>query len=201
MTARVVVFDLGGVLVDWQPHLAWVEELGSREAAEAFMDRIGFRALNMRADNGEAFTDLAGELDDPEDARRLRDYVRLYPRTVEHAVPGSWEIVDRLRARGTPLHAITNWSAETWPRGLTVQPRLAEVFGVIVVSGQEGVMKPDPRIYEILLERAGLAAADCVFIDDGPHNVEGARAVGIDGIHFTGAGALEAELKARGLLT
>ena len=200
MSALVVVFDIGGVLVDWQPHQAWMEELGSRDAVDAFMNRIGFKALNARADNGERFTDLAGELSDPEDARRLRDYVRLYDRTVRDKVPGTWEIVDRLRARGVPLQAITNWSAETWPEGLKAQPDLAEIFGVTVVSGQEGVMKPDARIFATLCDRAGVSAEECVFIDDGLHNVKGAMAAGMDAIHFTGAAALEAELAQRGLL-
>jgi len=200
MTATAVIFDIGGVLVDWQPHLAWQPELGSQEAAEAFMERVDFSARNARADNGARFADLAAEIEDAEDARRLADYVRLYTRTVEGRIEGTWTLLERLKARGVPIHAITNWSAETWPEGLKVQPRLAEVFGVTVVSGQEGVMKPDARIFETLCTRAGLAPAECVFIDDGLHNVEGARAVGMDGIHFTGADALEQALRNRGLL-
>ncbi len=200
MSPSVVVFDIGGVLVDWQPHLAWLDEMGSRDAVEAFMARIDFRALNLRADAGERFADLAANLPDPEDARRLAAYVEAYPKTVEHRIEGTWDILDRLRAQGTPVHAITNWSAETWPRGLLAQPRLAEVFGVTVVSGQEGMIKPDPRIFRLLCTRAGVAPQDCVFIDDGPHNVDGARAAGMDGIHFTGPDALAAALSDRGLL-
>ena len=200
MSPSIVVFDIGGVLVDWQPHLAWMEELGTRAAVDAFLTRIDFLERNKRGDNGETFADLAAEIDDPEDRRRLADYVGLYTRTVPNAVPGTWGLVDRLIARGVPLHAITNWSAETWPEGLKVHPRLGEAFGVTVVSGREKVSKPDPRIYEILCERAGIAPSDCVFIDDGPHNVAGAKAAGMDGIHFTGAENLEAELIKRGLL-
>lgn len=200
MRPSVVVFDIGGVLVDWQPHLAWVDELGSEDAAHAFIERTGFRDRNIRADNGEQFADLAQELDDPEDQRRFADYVRLYTRTVENRIEGTWDVLDRLKVQGTPVHAITNWSAETWPEGLKAQPRLAEVFETVVVSGQEGVMKPDPRIFHLLCDRAGIAPQDCVFIDDGPHNAEGARAVGMDGIHFTGPQALEQALIERGLL-
>lgn len=200
MSPSVVVFDIGGVLVDWQPHLAWLDEMGSRDAVEAFMARIDFRALNLRADAGERFADLAATLPDPADARRLAAYVEAYPKTVEHRIEGTWDILDQLRAQGTPVHAITNWSAETWPRGLLAQPRLAEVFGVTVVSGQEGMIKPDPRIFWLLCTRAGVAPQDCVFIDDGPHNVDGARAAGMDGIHFTGPDALAAVLSDRGLL-
>ena len=200
MTVKAVVFDIGAVLVDWQPHLAWMDELGSREVVDAFMDRIDFKFRNLRGDAGESFKDLAAELDDPEDSARLEAYVSRYAATVPDTVPGTWEILDRLKAQGTPVHAITNWSAETWPIGVEVHPRLGEVFGVTVVSGQEKVVKPDARIFQVLCDRAGLAAEDCVFIDDGLHNVAGAKAVGMDAIHFTDAASLEVALQDRGLL-
>ena len=197
---KVVVFDIGGVLVDWQPHLAWAEQLGSEEAAHAFIERTGFREKNARGDNGELFADMARELDDPEDQRLFASYVEHYGRTVENPIHGTWDVLDRLRAQGTAVHGITNWSAETWPEGVKAHPRLGEVFGTLVVSGEEGVMKPDARIFHILFQRAGIAPEDCVFIDDGLHNVEGARAVGMDGIHFTTPQALEIALTERGIL-
>lgn len=199
MTPSVVVFDIGAVLVDWQPHLAWSDELG-HEGARVFMDRVDFMALNKRADNGERFADLALEIDDPEDRARFATYVERYARTVVDAIPGTWSVLERLKAKDVPVHAITNWSAETWPEGLKVHPRLDEVFGTLVISGREKISKPDARIFELLCERAGVFADECVFIDDGLHNVEGAKAAGMDGIHFTGAAALEQELVARNLL-
>ncbi|MEM9125515.1 MAG: HAD family phosphatase [Pseudomonadota bacterium] len=197
---KAVVFDIGGVLIDWQPHLAWVDALGSEEAAHAFIKRTDFLTRNARGDNGERFADLAMELEDPQDQRLFAAYVGLYARTVENAIHGTWRVLDRLQANGTPVHAITNWSAETWPEGVKVHPRLGEVFGTLVVSGREGVMKPDARIFKLLCERAGIAPQDCVFIDDGPHNVKGAQAVGMDAIHFTSPDALETSLMERGLL-
>ncbi|WP_171100644.1 MULTISPECIES: HAD family phosphatase [unclassified Ruegeria] len=197
---KAVVFDIGGVLVDWKPHLAWVEALGSEEAAHAFIERTGFLEKNARGDNGALFADMALELEDPEDQRLFADYVPLYSRTVEEPIHGTWAILDRLKAQGTPVHAITNWSAETWPEGLKVQPRLGEVFETLVVSGQEGIMKPDARIFHLLCERADIAPEHCVFIDDGLHNVKGAQAVGMDGIHFTSPQALEVALAERGFL-
>ena len=200
MSAKVVVFDIGGVLIDWQPHLAWLDELGTREAVEAFMARIDFPARNLRADGGALFADLASELDDAEDRRRLVEYVGNYPKTVRTRIEGSWDILGRLKASGVEVHAITNWSAETWPRGIEAQPRLADAFGVTVVSGQEGTLKPGARIFETLSDRAGVAPEDCVFIDDGAHNIAGAEAVGMDGIHFTGPAALRDALAERGLI-
>ena len=194
-----IVFDIGAVLVDWQPHLAWVEELGD-DGAHAFMERVDFKARNLRADAGETFASLADEIDNPEDARRLREYVTRYSLTVPNEIPGTWAILDRLKARDVPVHAITNWSAETWGEGLRAHPRLDTVFGTLIVSGREGITKPDARIFEIFCERAGVTPEDCIFIDDGLHNVEGAKALGMDAIHFTGAVALETELTARGIL-
>ena len=200
MTPSIVVFDIGAVLIDWQPHLAWMDELGSREAVDAFMERVDFKARNARGDAGERFADLAAEIADPEDRARLAAYVSLYSRTVPSEVPGTWAILDRLKERGVPIHAITNWSAETWPEGVKVHPRLDEVFGTLVVSGREKISKPDVRIFNLLCERAGVAPGDCVFIDDGLHNVAGAKAAGMDAIHFTEAASLEAALVERNLL-
>jgi len=200
MSATHVVFDIGGVLIDWQPHLAWIDDLGSREAVDAFMERTDFKARNLRADSGERFADLAEELEDPSDRALLAKYVERYGRTVPGTIEGTWAILDRLKDQGTPVHAITNWSAETWPEGVKVHPRLGTVFDTLIVSGQEGMIKPDAAVFHLLCERAGITPGDCVFIDDGPHNVAGAKAVGMDGIHFTSPEALETELTERGLL-
>ena len=200
MTVRAVVFDIGGVLVDWRPELAWAEELGSEEAAHDFMARTDFKALNLRADGGERFADLAREVEDPEDAARIATYPARFTRTLNGAIEATWELLDALHARGIKTHAITNWSAETWPEGLKRHPRLGEVFETLIVSGREGMLKPTPQIFELFCSRAGVAPQDCLFTDDGAHNVAGAQAVGMDGIHFTGPGALHSGLKARGLI-
>lgn len=194
-----VVFDIGGVLVDWQPHLAWADDLGE-DGAFAFMERTGFRAKNARADAGERFADLAREIDAHDDARLFAEYVDRYPRTVQNRIDGTWRVLNQLRDQGTPVHAITNWSHETWPRGLQAQPQLGEVFETLVVSGQERVMKPERRIFELFCARAGVAADACLFSDDGAYNVAGAQAAGMDGIHFTTPDALRTELEERGVL-
>ncbi|NOE36195.1 HAD family phosphatase [Ruegeria sp. HKCCD7318] len=197
---KAVVFDIGNVLIRWDPHLAWLHEMGSREAVAEFLTRIGFQDRNLRADGGENFADLASELDDVEDQRRLSVYVERYAMTVPQKIEGTWQLLYRLKEQGTQVHAITNWSAETWPVGVGAHPELGDVFGVTVVSGQEKLLKPQPEIFHRLCERAGLAPENCIFIDDGLHNVDGARAVGMDGIHFTTPQALESALTERGFL-
>ncbi|MAM63162.1 HAD family phosphatase [Maritimibacter sp. UBA3975] len=200
MSASIVVFDLGGVLVHWDPVLVWLPDMESEAAVRAFLDRIDFADKNLRADAGERFADLAAEIDDPEDRLRLMGYVSNFARSVPTAIEGTWTLIDRLKARGVTLHAITNWSAETFPTGRATHPRLDTAFGVTVVSGEEKLLKPDARIFDTLCARAGVAAADCLFIDDSARNVEGARAAGMDAVLFTTPEALETDLIERGLL-
>jgi len=197
---KAVVFDIGNVLVRWEPQRAFAPALGSVEATDAFLARTDFMARNLRADAGESFADMAAELADPDDRALFANYVGNYSRTVPEAIEGSWALLERLRARGLQIHAITNWSAETWPHGVAVHPRLETAFGVTVISGHERILKPDPRIFALLCNRTGLDAADCLFIDDSQKNVEGARAAGMQAEHFTTPPALEAALTARGLL-
>ena len=111
MTA--VVFDIGGVLIDWAPHLAWQEELGSRDAAQAYMDRVGFYNLNLRADRGELFSDLADEIEGQEGQDRLRSYPDVFERTIQNRVEGTGQILQALVQQDIELHTITNWSMET----------------------------------------------------------------------------------------
>ena len=110
------------------------------------------------------------------------------------------EILNELLTRGIPLYAITNFSSEKWRECLDRFPFLATSFLDTVVSGDERLVKPDPAIYRALLERNGLAAKDCLFIDDSPANVEGAKAVGMDAVRFTDADTLRRDLVARGRL-
>ena len=195
-----IVFDIGNVLVNWDAHLAFLPALGTRAEVDAFMERIDFAPRNLRADAGEAFADLAAEIADPADRALFATYLPNYALTVPTAIEGTWALMDRLRATGHPIHAITNWSAETWPIGIGAHPRLGTSFGVTVVSGQERVLKPDARIFALLCERAGAAPRDCLFIDDSAKNVAGAKAAGWDAVHFTTPQALETALSERGLL-
>lgn len=199
MTVDTIVFDIGAVLVDWQPELAWVDELG-QEGARAFMARIDFDRINLACDAGARFQTAARDIAEPADAARLAQYIERYHLTVPDKITGTWDILFELKERGVALHAITNWSAETWPEGLKVHPELGEVFGTTIVSGEVGMIKPSVAIYKLLCERAQVSADRCVFIDDGQHNCIGARAAGMDAIHFTDPKNLRKALRARGLL-
>lgn len=198
---KSVIFDLGAVLIEWDAALAFADVFTSRDAAEEWMARIGFADWNRHQDGGRSFAEglAVARAEHGDAAAALAGYLAAFPVAIEKRVPGSWEIAEALLARGVPLYALTNWAAETWPHALELHPRLSELFRDIVVSGQVHRLKPDAAIYRLLMDRNGLHPEDCIFIDDSMANVEGARALGMDAIHFTDAAALGVELARRGL--
>lgn len=198
MTA--IVFDIGNVLVTWDPVPAFLPELSSRSAVEAFLERVDFRARNLRADRGERFANLAMEIEDLDDRVLFSRYVERYAKTLGDPIEGSWRLLNRLQRRGHATHALTNWSVETWPIGQTVHPRLQDAFEITIVSGKVGLAKPERAIFDLLSRRAGIAPGTGLFIDDCPINIEGARHAGFAAHQFTGPDALEADLTQRGLL-
>ena len=196
-----IVFDLGNVLIQWDAPRAFAAHFDEPEAARRWMAQIGFDDWNRLQDGGRSMTDgiAVAEAGHGDLAAPLRGYLDGFPASIADPVPGSWQIAERLAARGNALFAITNWGRETWPAAPARYPQLNTLFRDIVVSGIEGMLKPDPAIYRLLLDRNGLIAADCIFIDDSAANVAGAQAVGMDAIRFTDADALRAELAQRGL--
>lgn len=193
-----IVFDIGNVLVRWDARAAFPAM--TPDQARAFMDRVGFADLNLRGDRGEAWADLALSITDPADREAFASYLPNYALAIAEPIERTWTLIDRLRNHGHVIHAITNWSAETWPTGIATHPRLGTSFATTIVSGQERVVKPDAAIFAALCDRAGITPTTCVFIDDSERNVAGARAYGMDAIHFTTPDALETALTERGLL-
>ena len=198
--ARSVLFDLGGVLLGWEPARAYAEVMDPALVAE-FMTRIDFPAWNRRHDAGHPFgvgeRELLGRF--PDEETGVRAYRRHFDRTLTGLVPGTGAVVAELQQAGVVLAALTNWSAETFP---VAQQRfgLLRRFQGVLVSGAEHLAKPDPAIFRLALERFALDPAGCVFVDDAPANVAAARALGLTGLLFTGAGRLRADLEQLGLL-
>jgi len=197
-----VVFDIGQVLIEWDPRHLYRELFdGYEDLMEDFLDNVCTPAWNLEQDRGrpwdEAVAVLTAEFPD------CRELIRAYHERWEEMVPGPMagtpEILMELKQRGTPLYSITNFSSEK----LALTRRrfdFLNVFDGIIVSGDEGLVKPDPAIFQLLLDRYGLSAADCCFIDDSPANVEAARAIGMTAHRFSGAASLRAELEELGLL-
>lgn len=150
---------------------------------------------------GRAAADTTAELTVlyPDHAELIAAYVPRWLETIPGPMPGMIELVEALDAARVPLFAITNFSAEFWPRFRATAP-VFDRFRDILVSGEVGLVKPDPAIYALAIERFGVVAADCVFIDDRAENVAGAVAAGMTGIVFTDAADTRARLEGLGLL-
>jgi 2-haloacid dehalogenase len=198
----VVIFDLGGVLIDWNPRYLYRKLFNGDDAAmEHFLATVCTPAWNERQDAGRSFAEAARELvlRHPDKVELIEAFSRRFGEMIPGAIDGSVEIAAELKHRGVPLYAITNWSAETFPPQRE-RFEFLSWFEDIVVSGREGIIKPDPRIFRILLERNRLAPDSAVFIDDVAKNAAAAAALGIHPIHFRSAGQLRRELEALELL-
>lgn len=199
---RTVVFDLGGVLLVWDRRLLYQHLIASVEERERFLDTVTTMEWNATLDAGRPFADAIDELiaEHPDRADLIRAYHERWAEMLGGRIEGSAEILAELAAAGVRLLALTNWSAETFPIGRAHAGGLFDLFEAIVVSGEEGFVKPDPRLFRVLLERHSVDPVGTVYIDDSPPNVAAAAALGFDAVHFTGPDQLRVELTRRGLL-
>jgi 2-haloacid dehalogenase len=198
---RGVIWDFGNVLIDWQPRAAIAAGVGDDEA-DRFLtaEDFDFTAYNLGPDSGLTWDEAEAGVrrTHPHWVPHALAYHEHFERSLVGEVPGTADLVRELRAAGVRQWGLTNWSHELYPHA----PRLFDVLGLlddVVVSGTEGLAKPDPAIFEIAVARAGLPAEDLVFVDDKEQNVAAAIELGLDGILFTGAEELRAAFRQRGL--
>ncbi|MBR2629813.1 MAG: HAD family phosphatase [Alistipes sp.] len=191
-----IVFDFGGVLVDWNPHHLYDKYFGSREKAEWFLNNICLYSWNLQMDGGKPFAEGVAELqaEHPEWSEAIAIYHTRWIEMMNGEIEGMASVIRRLKMAGYGVYGLTNWSAETFPMVRDTYPVFQEFDG-IVVSGEEHLLKPDAAIYKCLLERYALQAEVSLFVDDNADNVVGARNVGMKAIQFTSAVELERELK------
>lgn len=194
-----VVFDLGKVLVSWDPYEAFADRW-TREQFDEYHTEIDFPAFNHEQDAGRSFADARAELAAtvPHRAADFDHYVANFARTLGGPVEGTTELVDELREAGIRVLGLTNWAAENFHEAARSAPVIDRLEDVLV-SGREGVAKPDPAIYNLLIERFDLEPARTVFIDDTIVNVEAAARAGLVALHFTDAATLRDELRSHGL--
>jgi 2-haloacid dehalogenase len=198
----IVIFDLGGVLIDWNPRYLYRKLFGGDDAAmEHFLANVCTFAWHERHDAGELFADtrVALKAQHPDQAAMIDIWGDRHTEMYGGAIAGTVDILERLRARKVPLYAITNFPAETFPLAREIFPFLG-YFLDVAVSGEEKIIKPDPRLYKILLERNRIDPLRAVYIDDNAKNIESANALQLHGIHFKEPAQLEAELAGLGLL-
>jgi 2-haloacid dehalogenase len=201
--AQAVVFDLGGVLVDWDPRYLLRDVMSGREEdMVALLRDVLNRDWNLARDAGDSWPDAMAALaaQYPEQVEVFRAYDERWGETLGGDHPETVAVLAELREASVPLYALTNWSAAKFPHAEERFPWL-DWFDGIVVSGRVGMVKPDAAIYHHLLDAFGLTAADTFFTDDHEPNVVAARAVGIDAHLFTDASTLRQQLLDGGYLS
>ena len=201
LSPAAVVFDLGNVLIDWDPAAAIAAGVGEDEARR-FMaaEDFDFMAWNHGPDSGGSWAEAEAEVrrTHPHWAEHALSYRRHFTASLLGEVPGTAEVVRELHAAQVPLLGLTNWSAELYPHAPERFAVLA-LLDHVVVSGEVGAAKPDPAAYRAVIERAGVPPERLVFVDDKQVNVDAAAALGMDAIRFRTAAELRATLRERGL--
>ncbi|WP_119459886.1 HAD family hydrolase [Rhodospirillaceae bacterium SYSU D60014] len=199
---RAAVFDLGGVLIDWNPRYLYRKLFDGDEAGmEAFLTEVCTPAWNEEQDGGRPFADAVALLvaQHPTHAALIEAYDARWEEMLAGPIAGSVEILAALKAQRMPLYALTNWSAEKFPIARRRFDFL-QWFDGIVVSGEIRLKKPDPEIFRHLLDGFGLTAGETLFIDDSEPNVAAAQAAGMTALRFRSPQALRRDLTALGLL-
>jgi 2-haloacid dehalogenase len=197
-----VVFDLGGVLIDWDPRYLYRTLLETDDEIDAFLHEVGFARWNHEMDAGEHTWAEAVEAltaRHPHHRHLIEAYPLRFAETVPGPIHGTVELLAELHSTGTTLLALTNWSAETFSVARE-RFEFLQLFDGIVVSGEERLAKPDPAIFRVLVDRYALDPARTMFVDDRQANVDAAESVGLRGALFTGPEDLRDELSRLSLL-
>ena len=201
-TIDTIIFDLGGVLIDWNPRYLYRKILKSEEEVTWFLENICTGEWNDMQDAGRSFEEATNELvaKHPEWEVPIRAWYGRWQETISGPLQDTVDILKQIRnANGHRLLALTNWSAETFPWALN-NFEFLHWFEGIVVSGVEKTRKPFPEFYQILFDRYKVIPSRSIFIDDNIKNVEGAKNVGMDAIHFKSPKLLRKELVKRKLI-
>ena len=195
-----LVFDLGGVLIDWNPRHLYRQLLGDDTEMERFLAEVCTPEWNRAQDAGRRWADGVAVLTSqfPESRDLIEAYDRRWDEMVRGEVPGVVPILDELRASDVRLLALTNWSTEKFVRTKPRFPFL-DWFEGIVVSGEIGLVKPDPMVYRYCVSLFGLEPSTTVFIDDSEQNVAAAVSEGLIGVRFIDAPSLRRDLRALGV--
>jgi 2-haloacid dehalogenase len=200
MTADAILFDLGNVLVKWNPRNLYRKVFASADEMERFLAEVCTAEWNEQQDAGRAIAEANALLiaRHPHYKVEIEAYYGRFDEMIAGEMEGMAALVADLKARGVPLYGLSNWCAETFHHGLRYS--VLRELKDIVVSGRERVKKPDPRIFQIAVDRFGLVPERTLFIDDVAANITAGEAVGLKGHLFTGADELRSTLKSLGLL-
>lgn len=190
-----IVFDFGGVLIQWDPRNLYRRFFASSGEMERFLAEVKFAEWNSMQDRGRPFVEGVAELAArfPQHEYLIRAYHEHWEESVGEPILGTIEILRKLKALHYPVYGLSNWSGETFPL-IRARHRFFELLDDYLISGNARVTKPDPAIFGMLLDKIARKAEECIFIDDSLANVEAARALGFVCIHFRSPAQLEERL-------
>jgi 2-haloacid dehalogenase len=199
---HAIVFDLGGVIVDWQPRYVYEQFFADKAELDYFLKEVVNGKWMLLTDGGShdwpnATAELCAKF--PQYKSQIEAFRPRWMEMLRGEIGGSVEILKRLKLQGRRLLGLTNWAADTFDASLPHLPALA-LFEGIVVSGQERLRKPDPAIFRLLCARYGIDAANSIYIDDNQANVDAATRLGFDALFFSSPARLAADLHQRGAL-
>lgn len=196
-----IIFDFGGVLIDWNPRHLYSKVFSEKDAMELFLREVCTQEWNEKQDGGRPFSEGIKELTEKHPAH-IKEIAMFYDRWDEMVggeIKGTPEILYELKSLGFSLYGLTNWSGEKFPRMRGRFPFLNELNGIIV-SGDEKLLKPDPAFFKLLTDRYPVIPEESLFIDDNPVNVEAAKNLGYKVIRFHSPDQLRQELSEMGIL-
>lgn len=198
---NAVIWDIGNVLVRWDPRYLYRGMFESDAAMEDFLANVTTAEWNLAQDEGRTFTEAVEILSAkyPEHADMIALYDTNWIETVGGEIAGSVKMLNTMVNSGTVVYGLTNFSAEKWPI-FCEHYKFTGLFQDVIVSGIEKLIKPDPRIYELAIRRFDIEPTSTLFIDDRPENVQAAEAQGMIGHHFVSAEALKTDLQAKQVL-
>lgn len=203
MTTKIlaVIFDFGNVLLEWNPRHVYRRYFENESTMERFLHEVNFMEWNAQQDKGRTFAQGVAELSTqfPHYSELIQAYHDNWEDSIGDYFAGTVEIMKRLKAQGYSLYGLSNWSAETFPLAREKYD-FFNLLDDIVISGEVGMIKPEPEIFEHLLQKIGRKANECLFIDDAAANIEQAQKMGFATIQFESAEQLEDELRKLHLL-
>jgi 2-haloacid dehalogenase len=202
ISIQTIIFDFGGVLINWDPHELFKKYFANDNlAVDIFLEEINFSAWNLSQDKGYPFAQAVNDLSTlfPKYSHLIHAYDKEWEETITGTISGTVEILHKLKANGYRLYGLTNWSAEKFSI-VRRKYQFFDLFEDIVVSGEVKIIKPDPAIFNLLLLRINRQPVECLIIDDSQLNLESARNMGFKTIHYLNPDQLEMELELMGIL-
>jgi 2-haloacid dehalogenase len=199
---KAIIFDYGNVLIEWNPRYVYQHYFpNDTEGMERFLQEVDFMGWNAHQDKGRTFKEGVADLSRqfPKYAHLIQAYHDNWKDSIGISYPGIVEIMKQLKQRGYPLYGLSNWSAETFPYAQS-KFDFFHLLDDMVISGMVGHVKPEPEIYELILEKISKPAEDCLFIDDSLANIRQAQKMGFQTIHFKSSEQLADKLRSIKLL-